>query len=50
MGQLEREVVAGVDLELPFSLRPADELRTPFTNHVKGYQGLLDYIWWVGGS
>lgn len=26
-------------------LRSADELRTTFTNHVQGYQGLLDYIW-----
>ena len=26
-------------------LRSADGLRTPFTNYVQGYQGLLDYIW-----
>lgn len=30
---------------MPCSLRSADDLRTPFTNYVKGYQGLLDYIW-----
>lgn len=41
----EQAVVAGVDLTIPFRLAPADCLRTPFTNHVKGYQGLLDYIW-----
>ena len=46
-GPRGREFVAGVDLALPFALRPADDLRTPFTNHVKGYQGLLDYIWWA---
>lgn len=38
-------VVAGVDLEIPFRLRPADGLRSELTNYVKGYQGLLDYIW-----
>ena len=37
--------VAGLDLSIPVTLRSADELRTPFTNHVRGYQGLLDYIW-----
>ena len=41
----EAAFVTGVDLEIPFRLAAADALRTPFTNHVKGYQGLLDYIW-----
>ncbi len=36
---------AGVDLTIPFQLQTADGMRTPFTNYVKGYQGLLDYIW-----
>ena len=30
---------------VPHRLASADGLRTPFTNHVEGYQGLLDYIW-----
>ncbi|KAL4445318.1 hypothetical protein ABPG77_011143 [Micractinium sp. CCAP 211/92] len=42
----QQQFVAGVDLQIPFSLRSADDLRTPFTNYVKGYQGLLDYIWY----
>ena len=33
------------DLALPLRLRPADGLATPFTNYVRGYQGLLDYVW-----
>jgi hypothetical protein len=41
----QQDFVAGVELSLPFKLAPADGLRTPFTNHVKGYQGLLDYVW-----
>ena len=36
---------AGVELEIPFQLASADRLRSPFTNYVRGYQGLLDYIW-----
>ena len=36
---------AGVALEVPFRLAAADGLRTPFTNFVRGYQGLLDYVW-----
>lgn len=39
-----------MDLELPFRLRAADDLKTPFTNYVPGYKGLLDYIWCVCGS
>jgi len=33
------------DLVLPLRLRPADGLATPFTNYVRGYKGLLDYVW-----
>jgi 2',5'-phosphodiesterase len=33
------------DLALPLRLRPADGLRSPFTNFVRGYTGLLDYVW-----
>ena len=39
------EVVPGVALASPFELASADGLRTEFTNYVKGYQGLLDYVW-----
>lgn len=35
----------GLDLSIPFNLRPADELRTPFTHHVPYFSGLLDYVW-----
>lgn len=38
-----------MELSIPFRLASADQLHTPFTNYVKGYQGLLDYVWWVGG-
>ncbi|PSC75583.1 2, 5 -phosphodiesterase 12 [Micractinium conductrix] len=41
-----QQFVAGVELDIPFRLRSADGLRTPFTNYVQGYQGLLDYIWY----
>lgn len=42
-------IVPGVDLSLPLSsLQAADELKSPVTNCVQGYQGLLDYIWYDG--
>ena len=37
---------SGADLSSPFQLRSADCLATPFTNYVRGYAGLLDYIWY----
>jgi 2',5'-phosphodiesterase len=37
--------LAPVDLALPFRLAPADGLATPFTTWVRGYGGLLDYVW-----
>ena len=40
------EAVTGVDLSLPWALAAADDLKSGFTNYVKGYQGLLDYIWY----
>ena len=33
------------DLRLPFDFFPADSLRTPCTNYVRGYSGLLDFVW-----
>lgn len=41
----EAEPVTGVPLSIPFQLRSADGLQTPFTNYVRGYSGLLDYVW-----
>ena len=42
-------IVPGVDLSLPLSsLQAADELKSPVTNCVQGYQGLLDYSWYDG--
>lgn len=38
--------VTGIPLSVPFQLRSADGLQTPFTNYVRGYAGLLDYIWY----
>ncbi|KAK9846341.1 hypothetical protein WJX81_001906 [Elliptochloris bilobata] len=37
--------VHGVDLEHGFRLASVDSLATPFTNYVRGYSGLLDYVW-----
>lgn len=37
--------VTGIPLRVPFQLRSADSLQTPFTNYVRGYAGLLDYVW-----
>ena len=39
------EPVTGIPLSVSFQLRSADGLQTPFTNYVRGYSGLLDYIW-----
>lgn len=39
--------MSGVDLQLPFTLRSADDLQTPYTNYTSGYKALLDYVWWV---
>jgi 2',5'-phosphodiesterase len=41
-----RRVVTGVDLRSPVVLAPADRLRSGVTNYVRGYQGLLDYVWY----
>lgn len=38
--------VTGTPLSIPFQLRSADELQSAFTNYVRGYSGLLDYIWY----
>ena len=38
--------VVGIPLSVPFQLRSADDLQTPFTNYVRGYCGLLDYMWY----
>ena len=39
------DILRPVYLTCPFgSLRSADDLMLPYTNYVKGYQGLLDYI------
>lgn len=38
-------VITGVPLATGLHLRSADNLQTPFTNYVRGYSGLLDYIW-----
>ena len=38
--------VAGMDLTSPFALRSADGMEPEFTNYVRGYQGLLDYVWY----
>jgi 2',5'-phosphodiesterase len=38
--------VVGLDLASPFGpLAAADGMATPFTNFVRGYRGLLDYVW-----
>lgn len=36
--------VTGVDVEVPFSLQSADGGRYECTNYVRGYSGLLDYV------
>jgi 2',5'-phosphodiesterase len=43
------EKVPGLDLELPFALAAADNLRSNVTNYVRGYEGLLDYVWYQPG-
>ena len=37
--------VHGVHLKVPYQLQSADGLRYPFSNYVRGYTGLLDYVW-----
>ena len=39
-------IIAGMDLASPFALRSADGMEPEFTNYVRGYQGLLDYVWY----
>jgi mRNA deadenylase 3'-5' endonuclease subunit Ccr4 len=43
-------IVEGMDLTSPFSLQSADGMEPEFTNYVKGYQGLLDYVWYDTGT
>jgi len=38
--------VIGVDVAVPFVLRSADDLATPYTNYTSGYKALLDYVWY----
>jgi len=38
--------VHGVQLRAPYQLRSADDLQYPFSNYVRGYTGLLDYVWY----
>jgi mRNA deadenylase 3'-5' endonuclease subunit Ccr4 len=38
--------VLGLDLQVPYALRSADDLKTPYTNYTSGYQALLDYVWY----
>ncbi|KXZ48132.1 hypothetical protein GPECTOR_30g228 [Gonium pectorale] len=38
--------VTGIDLTLPYRLRSADDLATPYTNYTSGYKALLDYVWY----
>lgn len=40
------ELVPGVSLTSPFALAAADRLRSNVTNYVRGYEGLLDYVWY----
>ncbi|GFR46823.1 hypothetical protein Agub_g8459, partial [Astrephomene gubernaculifera] len=38
--------VTGIDITLPYTLRSADDLATPYTNYTSGYKALLDYVWY----
>lgn len=40
------EKVYGVHLRTPYQLRSADNLQYPFSNYVRGYTGMLDYVWY----
>ena len=40
-----RDGLTPIDITIPFHLAPSDGLATPYTNHVRGYAGLLDYVW-----
>ncbi len=42
----DSSAVNGIRLSIPYQLRSADDLQSPFTNYVQGYSGLLDYIWY----
>lgn len=42
----EENKVCGIKLTSTFSLASSDDMKPEFTNYVKGYQGLLDYIWY----
>lgn len=42
----DSSAVNGISLSIPYQLRSADDLHSPFTNYVRGYSGLLDYIWY----
>ena len=44
-GQAEKKAY-GVHLRAPYRLRSADDLQYPFSNYVRGYTGLLDYVWY----
>lgn len=37
--------VTGADISLPYVLRSADDLKTPYSNYTSGYKELLDYVW-----
>jgi len=39
------EFIAGMKLDSPFLFDTSDGMAPEFTNFVRGYQGLLDYIW-----
>ena len=40
-----RDGLTPTDITIPFHLAPSDGLATPYTNLVRGYAGLLDYVW-----
>ncbi|DBA96565.1 TPA: hypothetical protein ACH3X1_015434 [Trebouxia sp. C0004] len=42
----DSSAVNGISLSIPYQLRSADDLQSSFTNYVRGYSGLLDYIWY----
>ena len=43
--QEPEEVVTGISLTTGLQLRSADDLQSPFTNYVRGFSSLLDFIW-----
>lgn len=38
--------VPGIDVSIPFQLRSADDLKTPYSNYTDAYKALLDYVWY----